>query len=163
TSGHSWNINIGPAFIWHWRKTLRTQTDPAPGVWPDRLDTGAGRPASPIRAARRLSNPTTHGYPSTCRSHHEHLFVVTESRAERRLDSLFPTLTPGSTGCSSEFTAASITARDRLGHEFHPDAIFEMDRRPESRRNQFIAPCPRSFFQWHESTGPVGTESAPSG
>ena len=31
-------------------------TDPAAGVWPDCLDTGAGEAASPIRAERRLSN-----------------------------------------------------------------------------------------------------------
>ena len=29
-------------------------TDPAAGVWRDRIDTGAGRAASPIRAARRV-------------------------------------------------------------------------------------------------------------
>ena len=44
----------------------RTPTDPAPGVWADRLDTGAGRAASPIRAARRLSNSTTVVYRRKC-------------------------------------------------------------------------------------------------
>ena len=31
------------------------ETDPAAGMWPDRVDTGVGRPASPIRAARRVN------------------------------------------------------------------------------------------------------------
>jgi hypothetical protein len=44
-------------------------------VWPDRLDTSAGRPASSIRAARRLSHPTTEVYPSKCSSYHEPLVV----------------------------------------------------------------------------------------
>src|SRR5262249_22487253 len=39
-------------------------TDPAAGVWPDRSDTRAGRAASPVRAARHLSNPTTVVYRS---------------------------------------------------------------------------------------------------
>ena len=65
------NLAVSPAARAFWAVLLfvawgaalgwvyRAPTDPAAGVWPDRLDTGSGRAASPIRAARRLSNPTT--------------------------------------------------------------------------------------------------------
>jgi hypothetical protein len=49
------------------------------------LDTSAGRPASSIRAARRLSDPTTDVYPSKCRSYHEPL-VVDRIKSECTLD-----------------------------------------------------------------------------
>ena len=78
---------------YHWTRvhlalqkdTPETPADPATGVWPDRLDTSAGRPASSIRAARRLSNPTTDVYPSKCRSYHEPL-VVDRIKSECTLD-----------------------------------------------------------------------------
>jgi hypothetical protein len=51
TSKPLWNINH--------RNRSRASTGPAAGVWPDRLDTGAGRLHRRNEGRAALSNPTT--------------------------------------------------------------------------------------------------------
>jgi len=85
-------------------------TDPAAGVWPDCLDAGAGRAASPLRAARRLSVPTTDAClrAGAARSA-QPLFVVTELRAGPTLEFLIPHQLHRSTRHGSEFSTSSIS------------------------------------------------------
>ena len=55
TSRHSWNITSEPRSLGIEERYSGAATDPAAGVWPDRVDTCVGRTASPIRAARRVN------------------------------------------------------------------------------------------------------------
>jgi hypothetical protein len=107
----------------------KAPTDPAAGVSPDRLDTGAGRAASSKRTARRLSNPTTYVYPSKCCSSAQPLFAITRIVSELRLVSP-SALTPASN--ETQFGVHSLerhlSSTNSVAH-FSPDAISEIDRR----------------------------------
>jgi hypothetical protein len=74
-------LSLDPPVLGIAERHPRTPADPAASVWPDRLDTSAGRPASSIRAVRRLSNPTTDVYPSKCRA-----LVVDRIKSDCTLD-----------------------------------------------------------------------------
>jgi len=92
------------------KDTPEAPTDPAAGVWPDCLDPRSGRAASPLRAARRLSVPTTDAClrAGAARSA-QPLFAMTESRAGPTLEFLIPHQLHRSTRHGSEFSASSIS------------------------------------------------------
>jgi hypothetical protein len=70
------------------------------------------RPASPIRAARRLSNPTTDVYPSRCRSYDEPRFVWPNQKRNVRLIFSFLPLSRDSRDATRSSQRRAITVHD---------------------------------------------------